>query len=245
MSLQETGTQILARARIIAQDNDSASNFSVNAANALIILNDILMTLSTHFKGQPKWLGASTTGLSFSAGDVSVITSATCPSLNEFESFHPSNSSSLTYPIAPALERVSVQQMLEMLGYDGDNALAQTAADWTHVAAERAQSDTAANGVEKWRVWAYPVINRTRHLTVRAPLPVTISAITDYPDLNVVDSRTVSRLLAYEIAKLNKESSADFLEGILSPVPRGVRQLMYGGNLTASQLQDHVIQRND
>ena len=241
---QETGTLILARARIKAQDNDSNSNFAVGAADALILLNDVLVSLSNNLRTKPKWLGATTTGLTFNAGDMSVVTSITAD-LTEFESFHPAGSASLTYPITPALERVSVQTILEMFGYDGNTALTQSASEWTHVAAEKAQSDTAASGLEKWRVWAYPVINRQRFLTARAPMPVTISAIGDYPELDTVDSRVVSSILAYKIAKLKRESDQGFLNGIIEEIPVEYRQAAYGTAIRASQLHDRVVEVRD
>lgn len=240
---QETGTAILARARILAQDNDSASNFSVNAANALILLNDILLSLCNNVSTKTKTLGAGSTSLTFTAGESSHL--LTGVDVTEFESFHPSNSTALSYPLSPALQRVSVQDMLVMLQYDGDNALAQQAAEWTHVAAEKTQDDTAASGTEKWRVYGFPVINRTRSMTVKAVVPVTISAIGDYPDIDGVDSRLLSRLLAYEIARLNKENSPDFLNGILKPVPQDVLNTVYGGAVRGAQLYDHVLQRGD
>lgn len=240
---QETGTEILARARILAQDNDSASNFSVNAANALILLNDILVSLSNNQRVKPKWVGASASGLTFTSGTASKVTTADI-NATEIESFHQSSSSTASAPFSPAIERVSVQEILEMLDYDGDTALAPSASEWTHVAAEKSQELTAT-GVEVWRVWAYPVINRTRHIHIRVPAPVTIGNIGDKPDLDTVDSRLVSRLLAYEIARLNKENSAEFLNAILKPVPQDILNTVYGGAIRASQLQDHVIQRND
>jgi len=239
---QETGTQILARARVIAQDNDGSGNYAVSAADALVLLNDVLYALSNNARVKPKWIAATTSGLTFNAGDSSALAALSATEMNEIESFHPSNSSSLTYPISPALTRVSVQTILEMLNYDGDHALAQGASEWTHVAAESPQSDTAASGADKWRVWAYPVINRTRYLTMRVPVAVQITAIGDYPDLGHYDSRVVSSLLAYEIAKLKKETSGDFLNNILRRVPKEILDVVYGGAILGSQLQDRVAQ---
>lgn len=240
---QETGTEILARARTYAQDNDSASNFSVNAANALILLNDLLVSLSNNQRVKPKWVGASASGLTFTTGLSSKVTTSDI-NATEIESFHQSNSATATAPFSPAIDRVSVQAILKMLDFDGDTALASQASEWTHVAAEKSQ-DLTATGVEVWRVWAYPVINRTRYMHLRIPAPVTITAITDKPDLDTVDSRLLSRLLAYDIAKLNKENSADFLNGILRGVPQDILNTVYGGAVRGSQLYDGVLRRND
>jgi hypothetical protein len=243
---QETGTQILSRARIKCQDNDTTTaNYAVSAADALVLLNDVLYALSNNARVKPKWIAATTSGLTFNAGDSSALANLSSQEMNEIESFHPSNSSSLTYPIAPALTRVSVQQILDMLAYDGDHALAQGASEWTHVAAEPNQADTAASGADKWRVWAYPVINRTRYLTMRVPVAVQIVNIGDYPDLGHYDSRVVSSLLAYEMAKLKKETSQAFLDNILRGVPKEVLDVVYGGAVLGSQLQSGIAQVMD
>lgn len=240
---QETGTQILARARIIAQDNDANSNFAVGAATALILLNEVLVSLNNNNKTKTKTLGASTTGLTFSSGDVSKLLAGV--DVTEFESFHPTSSATLGYPLAPEIRRVSVQEMFELLGYDGDNTLGASANEWECVAAEKTQDDTAASGAEKWRVYGWPVINRTRSMTIKAVVPVTISAIGDYPDIDGVDSRVVSRLLAFEIAKLKKETSQSFLNNIINQVPREMLPMSYGGAARAAQLQDRVDEVRD
>ena len=241
---QRTGTQILALARVYAQDNDVASNYAVGAADALLLLNDVLMRWTTNVKAKPKYIAATTTGLTFTSGTPYVVTTNNTSGIKEFISFHPSGSSSLTFPLAPSLERVTVEDIQELMQYDGDNALAAAASEWTHVAAELTQDATAASGVEKWRVWAYPVINRTRYLTVNAVTYTQISAIGDYPDIEENDANTVARLLAWEMARLKKENSAQFLDSILAPVPKEVVQQMYGGAVSAALVQDRVEWRD-
>lgn len=240
---QETGTEILARARIKSQDNDASSNYAVSDATALILLNDILVAVSNDVAVKPKWVAASVSGLTFTSGTASKVTTADI-NATEIESFHQSSSDSITQPLSPALERVSVQEILEMYGADGDNAISGQASEWSHVAAEKAQGDTSS-GTEIWRVYAYPVINRTRYIHLRVPAPVTIAALTENPDVDTVNSRVLSSLLAYKIAKLKKETSPSFLQGILEDVPASVLQAAFGGAVRASQLQDHVIQRGD
>lgn len=240
---QETGTQILARARIKCQDNDSSSNYAVSDATALILLNDILVAVSNDVAVKPKWVSATDSGLTFTSGTASKVTTQDI-NATEIESFHQSGSSTITQPLSPALERVSVQEILAMYDADGDNAISGQESEWSHVAAEKAQNDTSS-GVEVWRVYAYPVINRTRYIHLRVPAPVTISALTDKPDVDTVNSRVLSSLLAYKIAKLKKETSPSFLQGILEDVPAQVLQAAFGGAVRASQLQDHVIQRGD
>lgn len=240
---QETGTQILARARIIAQDNDANSNYAVGAATALILLNEVLVSLNNNSKTKTKTIAASTTGLTFASGESSHLISGV--DITEFETFHASNSSSYTPPLSDPLFRITVQEMFSLLGYDGDNTLQATASDWTYVAAEKTQDDTGASGAEKWRVYGWPVINRTRSMHVKAIVPVTITSITDYPDIDGVDSRIISRLLAYEIACLKKETSQQFLNNIISKVPREMLPQNYGAAARQAQLQDFVEEVRD
>jgi hypothetical protein len=243
---QRTGTNILSLARIYAQDNDASGNFSTGAADALVMLNDVLMRWSFNVKSKPKYLAATTTGLSFSANDVYKETGDNTGStmrISGFESFHPAAANSLSFPLPPALEIVTVDEIRELLGYTGDVALSGAASEWTHVAYEKTQDATSA-GAEKWRVWAYPVINRTRYLTVRAPVYTQITLISDIPDIEEADVNMVARFLAFDIASLKKETDAKFLSSILAPVPPGLVQQMHGGAVLASQLQDRVEWRD-
>lgn len=243
---QRTGTAILSLARVFAQDNDPNSNFAVIAADALILLNDVLMRWSFNVRSKPKYLAATTTGLTFNSGDVYKETSDNTGStlrISEFESFHSASTSSLAFPLPPMLERVTVAEIQEMLGYGGDTALAAAGSDWTHVAAEKTQDATSA-GAEKWRVWGFPVINRTRYMTVRAPVYTQLAAIGDIPDIEEADANTVARFLAWEIAGQKKETGPSWRDSILAPIPQEIVQQMNGGALRASQRQDRVIQRN-
>lgn len=243
MATQETGTLILARARVFAQDNAANSNYAVSDADALILLNDILRTFAHNVKAKPEWVPASSSGLTFAAGvAVKITTSDVGLGASEIESFHQSGTSSISYPLSPAIERVSVQQIMEMFDYDGDTAIGPQASEWTHIAAEKAHSDTAG-GQERWRVWAYPVIDRTRYVHIRIPSQVSITALTDTPDIDTTDSTIISRFLAYEIAKLKKETTQAFLDNIIATVPKELKAQMYGAAVRNSQLQDHVIQR--
>jgi len=239
-----TGTEILAMARLHAQDNDSNGNFAVGAADALLLLNNLLVEWAASQGAKTKYLGASSTGLSFSAGESSKETDGD-PTFMEIASAHPSNSSTLSFPIAPALQRVSVDEMQEMLQYDGDNALSQAASEWECFAAEKVEdSDTEDSGTEKWRVWAFPVINRTRHLTLKVIPNTTISAIGKYPLLDEGDERIIARLLAWEIARLKKESTQVFLDSIIAPLPKEVLERVHRGGVHANQLPASVEWRD-
>jgi hypothetical protein len=245
MATIETGTAILARARIIAQDN--GTNFAVGASDALILLNDVLVTLNNNGATKPKWVGASVSGLTFAAGESSHVSTflSTDDIITEVESFHQAAASTFAAPASPAIERITVQEMLDMLNYDGDHALTGSATQWTHVAMEKAQSDTSGADtafIEQLRVWAFPVIGQARSIHMRVPVPVTISAITKTPNLDNVDTRIASQILAYKIAKLKKETSQAFLDNILRDIPQEYRDPDYGGGVRKAQLQDGIRQ---
>lgn len=237
---QRTGTQILALARVFAQDNDASNNFAVGASDALLLLNDVLMRWSTNVRSKPKYLAATTTGLSFASGDVYKETGDNTGStmrISEFESAHPAAANTLSFPLPDGLERVTVDEIRAMLGFDGDTALTPAASEWTHFAAEKTQDATAA-GAEKWRVWAYPVINRTRHLTVRCPVYTQLSAIGDTPDIEEGDASVVARFLAWEIAGLKREKNPGDRNRILEPVPSELVVQMHGGAVADALKQD-------
>lgn len=242
---QRSGTDILALARVYAQDNDVASNYGVGAADALLLLNDVLMRFTTHVRSKDKYFSATTTGLTFTSGTVYVETSDNTDSTRrilEFASFHPSGSASLTFPVAPALERVTVEEIQEMLGYNGDTALTAQSSEWTHVAAEKTQDATSA-GAEKWRVWAYPVINRTRYMVTKAPIYAQLSAISGTPDIDEVDANHVARFLAWEIGSINRLDEGK-LARILAPIPNEIRVQMDRGAVADALAQDRVDWRD-
>lgn len=242
---QRTGTAILALSRVFAQDNDANSNFGVGASDALLLLNNVLMRWSFNVRSKPKYLPATTTGLSFSSGDVYKETSDNTDStrrISAFASFHPSGSASLTFPLAPELKIVTVEEIQALLGYDGDNALSAAASEWTHVAYEKTQ-DATSSGAEKFRVWAYPVINRTRYMNTQAAVYTQLGAIGDIPDIEEADADVVARFLAWEIGSANRISQAKLNE-ILAPVPRDVVEQMHGGVPLSTPLQDRVEWRD-
>jgi len=231
-----TGTQILAMARLHAQDNDTNSNFAVGAADALLLLNNILVDWAAHQGAKANYVGASSTGLTFSSGDVSKETDGT-PNFLEIVSAHPANSATLAFPVSPELRRVSVPEILDLLRFDGDTALTGQESEWECFAAERTEdSGSASLGTEKWRVWGFPVINRTRHMTLKVIPATEIAAITDTPDLDEGDARIIARLLAWEIARLKKESTPAFMESIIAPLPKSVLDRVYRGGVNSLQL---------
>jgi hypothetical protein len=242
---QRTGTAILALARDIAGDNDAAGNFGVGAAAALLKLNDVLMRWTTNVKSKPIYIAATTTGLSFSSGDVYKETSdntAATKRITAFHSFHEAAANTLSFPLPPALDVKTVDEIRALLNYDGDTALSPQANHWECVAYEKTQDATAA-GADKWRVWAYPVINRTRHMTVLATAYTQIGAIGDIPDIDEHDANAVARFLAWELGKANRIPQAH-LDAILAPLDPTIVQQMHGGVIASTPLQDSVDWRD-
>lgn len=242
---QRTGTAILTLARDLALDNDASTNYGVGAASALLKLNDVLMRWTTNVRSKPIYIAATTTGLSFSSGDVYKETSdntASTKRITAFHSFHEAAANTLSFPLPPALEVVTVDRIRELLNYDGDTALSAQADHWQAVAYEKTQDATAA-GADKWRVWAYPVINRTRHMTVQATAYTQLSVIGDTPDIDENDANAVARFLAWEIATANRAPQA-LIDSIIAPLPRNIIEQMHGGVALSTPLQDAVEWRD-
>jgi len=239
-----SGTEILAMARLLSQDNDTNSNFAVGAADALLLLNNILVERAAGQGAKINYINGTTSGLSFSAGDVTKETDGN-PTFMEIASAHSAAPGVLSFPLTPPLERVSVQEIQELLQYDGDTALAQQASDWTHFAAERSEdSGSASVTTDIWRVWAYPVINRARYMTLGVIPSTTLAAITNIPDLDEGDARIIARLLAWEIARLKKETTKVFLDSIIAPLPKSVLDRVYRGGVNSNQLPAAVEWRD-
>jgi hypothetical protein len=235
----------ITEARVIAQDDDANSNYAVSDTKALAILNYILADWSTNIGARSTYVAPSASGLTWSSGDVTKLTDGD-PSFLAIESVHPHGSSSLTYPLAPGLERVTVDEIIEMLKYDGSTTLSGTASEWTHYAAEVVNSDNATDTAttDIWRIWAYPVINRTRYMVLKVVPLIQCSASTKNIDLDEGDCRIVVKLLAYEMARLKKENAPDFLNNILGSVPKEVLNKMHRGGPLAQQLPSSVEWRD-
>jgi hypothetical protein len=231
----------ISEARVIAQDDDSAGNYAVSDIKALAILNFVLADWSTNIGARSTYVSATDSGLTWSSGDVTKLTDG-APSFLAIESVHAHGSASLTYPLAPALQRVTVDEIQAMLDFNGDTALTGQSSDWHFWAAEPVTSDQTSDTAttDIWRFWAYPVINRTRYMVLKVIPLIQCSAITKNIDLDEGDCRIVVKLLAWEIARLKKENSPDFLGNILSMVPREILNKMHRGGPLGQQLPSSV-----
>jgi hypothetical protein len=93
-------------------------------------------------------------------------------------------------------------------------------------------------------VYGFPVIGVTRSMTVKAVVPVTFASVgAVYADFgDAIDGLALSDLLAYEIAKLKKETSQGFLDNILRAIPQSILSIAYGGAVRGMQLQAGITQ---
>lgn len=244
---QLTGAEIITLARTLGNDDDAAGNYAISNAKALVLLNDILNRFAHCFGAQARYYGASTTGLTFTAGTTNLLTSASSPpgfDLNGITSAHQSASDNVTTVLAAGiareLPRLTVPDLIAMYDRENqDDTIQQAGADWEYWAAER-EGASDAGGLDKWRFWVYPAINRTQYLTLKAVERGGISASDKYPNLSATDAKYVARLLAYEMAVRQKDLDAQFLQNILSPLPKQLRDMQYGAAITSSQAQDSI-----
>lgn len=231
---QQTGTDIVTLARAWAND---VGGGAVGDTLVLTYLNDVAIRWCNNVRQRGKLIAPSTTGLTFAAGESrKVVTDG----LNIAEIFtaHPTDVTSLTYPLTPALQRYSMLKVLSLYDYPGDSStVPQQGVEWECFAAERYQ-----NNQDDWVVMVYPALTRARSLTLNVPIFTTFSALSDTPDIAEDDTRYIARLLAYEISRSMKENSAEFTQSLLLSIPVDLRSLYMDGGIVGGQLQDNVTQ---
>lgn len=220
----KTGTLILAKARLFAQD--TAASPAVSDANALILLNDVLLRFSGDVSNRSHLVAASVSGLSFSADEAIKQTTLSVDYVDELLAAHPSDTNAANTVPTPALTLWTVDQMLDAYNDTGDGSLTGSGTEWQAWAWERVSVVGGAGTQEQFRVYVYPALSVTRHLTLRVSRNVTISALTETPDLSLREADVVSRLLAWEMARLHTRDEA-FLGQILAPIPEDILKRMY------------------
>jgi hypothetical protein len=239
MASQRTGTQILQYARYLAGDNDT--NLGVDATYALELLNDILHVWSDSIVNRPTRISATTSGLTFAAGEVykEVGASVDCAA---FVSVHQSNTASILTPLAAPLEYIKPEEMALLIDDDGSGSLAasqQQAGDWSFWSYEK-----TADVQDRYRVFVWPPLNRTAYLTAVAPVQLELAAIANTPDVSPVHSRYISRILAWEIARHN-EMPESWSDRIISRVPPEIMQPFLGRAVRATQQAGSIRQSED
>jgi len=250
MSNQPTGAAIISRARGICNDDDANGNFTVSATLALTKLNGLLKRWAQNFGVEPRFYGASVTGLTFAAGATNMLTSASSAwafDLNEISDAYQSNSDTIATVLAatppPGLERKSVAEILAL--YDREtaqwSAVQQGGTDWSCWAAEREGDSTEnATGFDKWRFWVYPALSRVQYLTLRASEQMNLASASNYANVDATHAEYIAHFLAWEMAREARETDPQRLENILAPVPQEVRQQYYFQGVHRTQLQDTV-----
>jgi len=235
MASQRTGTQILQYARYLAGDNDSA-NYGVDATVALELLNDILLVWSDSVINRPNRISASTSGLSFGAGVVYKEVTAGVD-VASFKSVHQSTSNAINTPLSEPLEYIKPEEMYLLIDDDGSGTAAsnkQTSGDWQFWSYEK-----TADVQDRYRVFVWPPRNATTYLTAVAAVQLELAAIGNTPDVSPVDSRYISRILAWEIARFN-EMPDSWCDRIVARVPDEVMRVFRGRAERDTQRQGSI-----
>lgn len=232
-ALQQTGTAILAEARYFAQDQ-STNNPAVSASDALDRLNSRLVWWQNNVEDRPKTLAATTTGLTFAAGDVTKVVTNDVGIVNIL-SAHQSTSTSIAYPLGKRLQRKSVEDIYDLYDIQPGQAVQQAGNQILFWAAELDQSQQ-----DDWRVLIYPALNTTMSLTIRASMDNTLGVIADTADVSPAAARIISRLLAYDLAGVQKQNDTSYLQWILSGIPQNVLDKAFGAATKLGAQQSSV-----
>jgi hypothetical protein len=220
-ALQLTGTQILASARYFAQDQSTAAP-AVSDTDGLLRLNDRLVWWQNNVDVRAKTLSATTSGLTFAANDMTkVVTNDT--GIVNILSAHQMGTAAITYPMGPRLKRASVEQIYDAYALKPGQTNLPTGAEIVLWAAEMDQTQQ-----DDWRVFIYPAASTTMYLALRASVDNTLGTLADTADVSPAAARVIARLLAYDLAGVQKQNDASFLEWIMSGVPAGIRAKVFG-----------------
>jgi hypothetical protein len=252
MSNQVTGAAIITRARGICSDADANGNYAVSDTVMLTKLNGILKRWAQNFGTQPRYYGASVSGLTFTAGLTNVLTNTSTAwtfDINEIADAYQSDSNTIATVLAAtlpeALERKTVPEILELYGRETSqwSAIQQTSTDWRCWAAEREGDSTEnATGFDKWRFWVYPALSRTQYLTLKAVEQMTLATATNYANVDATHAEYIAHFLAWENGFIQKEMDPQRLSNMLAPVPDKVKRIYYGEGVNRAQLQGHIIE---
>lgn len=232
---QPTAADVIAIARLFSQDTSSV-NPAVSDANAVVLLSDVLLRYTGDVDQKQRLLAASTSGLTFAAGDTVKTTSV---DVGELLSAHPSDTSAVNTLQTPALALWSVRDMLDAYNDSGSGTSVPAASsEFQAWAWEKVREGTES---EKARVYVYPPCSSTRHLTVREAQYSTVSATSSTVDLNPRAIRIVARFLAWEMARLHTRDEG-FLSQILAPIPKEVMNAYFESGVKGSWRPSGVLQ---
>lgn len=236
---QLTGTTILARARVYAQDT-ATTNPAVSDANALILLNNVLIKWTGDVMSKDSLIAASASGLTFASGDAVKETTATDDLWDHILAAYESDSSSAGTVLPPQLQHMTVEEILALHNnnYDG-TVTGGGASGWQAYAWERVAASTGITGSVAIRVYVWPALGATRYMTIRVPKNVQLAALTDTPDISLRESEQVERLLAWEMARLHTRDD-QWLQQILAPVPTDVLNRYFEGAKSHGWMQPTI-----
>lgn len=231
---QPTAANIISDARVFAQDT-ATTNHAVSDANALILLTDVLLRYEGDVEQKEQLVAASSSGLSFSAGEMVKTTSA---DMGHLLAAFPSDSASVNTLQTPALALWTVRDMLDAYNDSGaGTGVPASSSEFQAWAWEKVAEGTPS---EKVRVYVYPPLNRTRYLTLRqTPYNVT-TATSDTVDADPRKRKLLARLLAWEMARLHTRDEG-FLQQILAPIPAQVLNAYFQSGQKAKFLPSSII----
>lgn len=217
---QETGTTIIAHARVYAQDTATSSP-AVSDANGLILLNEVLQRWTGDVEAKHALISATDSGLTFLA-NAGIVETTAQDLWDTILDAYESDGAAVPTILPPGLSHWTVEEMLDAYQNDYNGTMTGGGSSgWKAYAWERVAASTAITGSTAIRVYVYPVLAATRYLILRVPKTVELAALTDTPDLARREAGIVKRLLAWEMARLHTRDEA-FLQQILAPVPNGV-----------------------
>lgn len=235
---QGTGATLLLKSRVFAQD--TANNQpAVSDANALILLNDVLVRFAGDVQSKQSLIAASASGLTYAANDAVKETSAQ-DLYDHILAAYPSDANTVGTVLTPELDLWTVEQMLDAHRDEGDGTVSGSGTrEWQAYAWERVAASTAITGSTALRVYVWPALAATRHLTLRVPKTILLAALTDTPDLSQREADVCSRLLAWEMARLHTRDE-QFLQQILAPLPSGVLDAYFEAAKTHGWMQSAI-----
>ena len=209
-----TGTQILALARIRAQDNDTV-NPAVSDTAALALLNDILIEYRGEGVARRTYMAASATGMTFAADASTAVIPITAEVESVSEAYQ-SGASSVAQPTGEPLRRISVTDMKALLGAldDGTFNGSGSGEDWDCWAIE-----PISDGTNLWRIYVHPRLAVQKYLTLEVTTSAPMAALSENAGLTRRDANIVTKFLAWEMARLQKRP-AEFLDQILARMPK-------------------------
>lgn len=231
---QPTVANIIADARVFAQDT-ATTNPAVSDANATILLQDVLLRYEGDVEQKEQLVSATTSGLTFAAGDTVKTTSV---DVGHLLAAFPSDSASVNTLQTPALALWTVRDMLDKYSDAGSGtSVPASSSEFSAWAWEKVAEGTPS---EKARVYAWPPLNRTRYLTLRqAPYSV-ITATSDTVDADSRKRKLLARLLAWEMARLHTRDES-FLQQILAPIPAQVLNAYFQSGQKAKFLPSGIM----